>query len=81
LWHLLQDWPNFCGAVAYADDSALICPTPAATRRLLKICDDFASQHDISFNANKSKFQLINYIIIIIIFYLIILFTLVNHLH
>ena len=50
---------NFCGAVAYADDIVLICPTPAAMRRLLKICDDFALLYDISFNANKSKFLVV----------------------
>ena len=50
---------NFCGAVAYADDIVLISPTPAAMRRLLRICDDFALLYDIAFNANKSKFLVV----------------------
>ena len=37
----------------------LSVPTPAAMRKLLKICDDFALLYDIAFNANKSKFLVV----------------------
>ncbi len=50
---------SFVGALAYADDIVLIAPTPNATRKLLAICDDFAAQYDIVFNADKSKFLVI----------------------
>ena len=46
---------TFVGAPAYADDIVLICPTPSALRLLLKICDDFACEYDVMFNADKSK--------------------------
>ena len=43
------------GALAYADDVVLVCPTLSAMRRLLSLCDDFASKYDIQFNAKKSE--------------------------
>ena len=46
---------TFVGAPAYADDIMLICPTPSALRLLLKICDDFACEYAVVFNADKSK--------------------------
>ena len=46
---------TFVGALAYADDIVLICPTPSALRLLLKLCDDFACEYDVMFNANKSR--------------------------
>ena len=30
---------NYVGALAYADDIVLLCPTPSAMRQLLSICD------------------------------------------
>jgi hypothetical protein len=42
-------------AVAYADDIVLLAPTVRAMRRLLSVCDDFASTYDVVFNASKSK--------------------------
>jgi len=47
---------SFVGALAYADDIVLIAPTPSAMRKLLTICDDYAKEFDIIFNADKSKF-------------------------
>ena len=32
---------TFVGALAYADDIVLICPTPSALHLLLKLCDDY----------------------------------------
>ena len=45
---------NFVDALAYADDIVLIAPTPSAMRQLLLICDMYAVEYDIMFNANKS---------------------------
>ncbi len=45
----------FTGVLAYADDLVLVAPTPSALRRMLSICDDYASEFDILFNAKKSK--------------------------
>jgi len=45
----------FVGALAYADDVALMAPTPRAMRTLLAVCDRYASQFHVIFNANKSK--------------------------
>jgi len=50
---------NFTGALAYADDIVLMAPTPSAMRKLLAICDEYAAQYDIIFNAEKSKFLVI----------------------
>jgi hypothetical protein len=41
-------------------DIVLVAPTPSAMRTLLTVCDGFAADNDISFNASKSKCVLIN---------------------
>ena len=46
---------NFVGAIAYADDIVLIAPTATALRKLLAICDAYAQEYSITFNAEKSK--------------------------
>jgi len=35
----------------------MITPTPSAMRQLLLICDMYAAEYVIMFNANKSKFM------------------------
>jgi hypothetical protein len=50
---------HFVGAITYADDIVLISPTPFGMRKLLSICDLYASHYDIVFNAEKSKFLVI----------------------
>ena len=45
----------FVGALAYTDDIVLLTPTPSAMRRMLQLCDDYAHEHSIIFNAKKSK--------------------------
>jgi hypothetical protein len=45
----------FVGALAYADDIVLLAPSASALRIMLAICDDYANEYCISFNANKSK--------------------------
>ena len=46
---------NFVGALAYADDIVLLAPTASALRIMLSICDNYAKDYSISFNADKSK--------------------------
>jgi hypothetical protein len=46
---------NFVGALAYADDIVLLAPSASALRIMLAICDDYAKDYYISFNASKSK--------------------------
>jgi len=47
---------DFAGAFFYADDIVILAPTPTAIRQLLAICDSYASEFDIVFNADESKF-------------------------
>lgn len=46
---------TFVGALAYADDIVLLAPTPSAMNRMLAVCDRFAAEYDVLFNASKSK--------------------------
>jgi Reverse transcriptase (RNA-dependent DNA polymerase) len=46
---------NFVGALAYADGIVLLAPTASALRSMLVICDKYASDYAIVFNASKSK--------------------------
>ena len=41
--------------LAYADDIVLIAPSASALRKMPAICDSFATDYCISFNAKKSK--------------------------
>lgn len=45
----------FIGALAYADDVALLAPTPSALRRLIAVCENYAAKFHVTFNAAKSK--------------------------
>jgi len=48
----------------YADDFVLLAPSATAMRCLCVVCDSFASEYSVMFNANKSKcliFRPINY--------------------
>ena len=47
---------EFAGVVCYADDLALLAPSPSALRIMLHICEDFATLHGLRFNANKTRF-------------------------
>ena len=42
-------------AVCYADDVALLAPSPSGLRIMLKTCINFADQHNLSFNADKTQ--------------------------
>jgi len=41
--------------LAYADDVVILAPTASAMRKLLAICDGFANDFDVKFNAYKTK--------------------------
>jgi len=43
------------GALAYADDLVLLAPTASALRKMLAICDVYAAEYSMSFNAQNSK--------------------------
>ena len=45
----------FVGAVCYADDIALLAPSPSALRLMLKHCEEFAISRGLSFNASKTQ--------------------------
>ena len=45
----------YVGSLAYADDLVLLCPTIHALNVMLRICESYACEFDISFNASKSK--------------------------
>jgi Reverse transcriptase (RNA-dependent DNA polymerase) len=46
---------NFVGALAYADDIVLFAPTATELRKLLAVCEGYAREYCISFNALKTK--------------------------
>lgn len=43
----------FVGVLAYADDIVLLAPTSTATRTLLAVCEGFANEYGIPFNATR----------------------------
>ena len=47
---------HFVGLVCYADDIALLAPSPSALRMLLQECEQFAADHNLIFNAAKTQF-------------------------
>jgi hypothetical protein len=45
---------RYAGALCYADDVALVAPSQQAMRRMLHICEDFATKFHVKFNSSKS---------------------------
>ena len=45
----------FLGVFGYADDLTLLCPTLSGLQEMLNVCEDFAKDYNILFNASKSK--------------------------
>ena len=45
----------FCGALSYADDVIILAPTMSSVYSMLSICEKFANDYDVIFNASKSK--------------------------
>ena len=50
----------FVGAFSYADDVTLLDPTNMALKAMLSICTEFASSHNLLFNASKTKCMYFN---------------------
>jgi hypothetical protein len=46
---------QYVGACGYADDVILLSPTIFGTQEMLKICEDYAKEYNVRFNASKSK--------------------------
>ena len=42
------------GVYCYADNISLLSPNFTGLKEMLKICEDFADDHDIIFNASNS---------------------------
>ncbi len=42
-----------CNAFAYADDIVILRPTCDALRKMVRICEQYAIQFNLSFNPNK----------------------------
>ena len=55
----------FVGALGYADDILLLCPTRDGLQKMLKTCEDFAEEHLLKFSThdepNKSKTKCLKY--------------------
>ena len=49
----------FTGALAYADDIVLSAPSASALPKMLAVCDKYAADFDMSFNADKSKCMIV----------------------
>ena len=47
--------PYFYGALAYADDIVLLCPSVRGAQSMLDLCNEYATQFNILFNATKSQ--------------------------
>ena len=45
----------YIGSLCYADDIALLAPSPSALRILLRECELFATDHNLIFNAAKTQ--------------------------
>ena len=40
--------------LSYVDDFCLICLSSAGMQKLLNVCSNYATEHSLSYNANKS---------------------------
>ena len=45
---------NFVGALGYADDITILAPSIQATNKMLNICEDYATEFNVTFNAKKT---------------------------
>ena len=44
----------YAGALGYADDVTLLCPSLQWMNKMLKICEQYANEYCVTFNATKS---------------------------
>ena len=47
---------HFMGALGYADGLILQCTSVSGINKMIKICEDYAQEHNILFNGAKSKY-------------------------
>ena len=47
---------HFVGALGYADDIILLCPSVTGLNKMISICVEYADEHNILFNGKKSKY-------------------------
>ena len=52
---------NYCGALSYADDLILMCPSIQGTQEMLNVCEKYANTHKIKFNVSKSQIIVFNH--------------------
>ena len=45
---------QFTGAFCYADDLTLLSPTIRGLQKMLNVCDDFANEYSVKFNAKNT---------------------------
>ena len=43
------------GVFGYADDLSLLCPSCSGIREMLNVCERYANENKILFNASKSQ--------------------------
>ena len=46
---------HFTGALAYADDITLLSPSMSGMRTLSKVCEEYATEFDVTFSGKKSQ--------------------------
>ena len=44
---------HFTGALPYADDITLLSPSTSELRTLSKVCGEYATEFDVTFNGKK----------------------------
>ena len=52
---------TYCGVFDYVDDLAIVSPTLFDLRKMIEICEEYASEMDVLFNEKKR----LNYYVII----------------
>ena len=45
---------HLTGALAYADDITLLSPSMSGLRTLYKVCEEYATEFDVTFNGKKT---------------------------
>ena len=53
---------EYMGIFTYADDISLLCPTLSGIQKMLHICEEYAFNHKITFNATKSQLLYFSYL-------------------
>ena len=56
----MLDLLTYAGEFGYADDIALVAPSISSLKQMIKICEQFAGSHSITFNPLKTKLLCFN---------------------